>query len=252
VAAALQGQAQIIPISLQIWDTPTPASYTLEDDVEAIRRLAERRDWSRFHLVGFSAGATVALICAHVLSECVATLALIEPATIGDDGWSPGEIEWRARMRTISELPPPQRRTAFRKAMMHPGEAPPKLPPPSSDSHERGQLLERALARTGYASSDWAALTQPLLVITCGRSHPRYAEVSARLRKVVPDVSSVTFPALSHLASPQRHEPERLSALLVELWSHRGQGQGQGVHGREQPREGGPCPPPTDRRGPML
>jgi hypothetical protein len=37
---------------------------------------------------------------------------------------------------------------------------------------------------------------------------------------VVPDVSAAMFPSLSHLESPQRHDPERLSALLVDLWSH--------------------------------
>lgn len=152
------------------------------------------------------------------MPSSVATVAAIEPATIGDDDWSTGEAAWRARMQTISELPPVSQRMAFRRAMMHPDEAPPERPLPSSLSL-RGQLLERALATTGYASSDWAALTQPLLVVTCGRSHPRFAEVSARLREVVPDVSAATFPSLSHLESPQRHDPERLSALLVELWS---------------------------------
>jgi hypothetical protein len=76
-----------------------------------------------------------------------------------------------------------------------------------------------ALGAIGYTSSDWAELTQPLRVVTCGGSHPRFAEVSARLHEVVPDVSAATFPSLSHLESPQRHHPDSLGALLVELWS---------------------------------
>jgi hypothetical protein len=153
------------------------------------------------------------------MPSSVATVAVLEPATIGDDDWSTGEADWRTRLQTISELPPALRQIAFREAMMHPDETPPERPGRSAGSDERGLALEHALAATGYQSSDWAALTQPLLVVTCGRSHPRYAEVSHRLCEVVRDGSAVTFPFLSHLEPPQQHEPERLGALLSELWS---------------------------------
>jgi pimeloyl-ACP methyl ester carboxylesterase len=221
VARVLEGRAEIVPKALEVWAEDPPAAYTLDDEVEAVRRVAERHGWSRFHILGFSAGATVALMCAHRLRSSVATVALIEPATIGDDDWSPAEADWRARIKAIFELPPLPRQSAFRRAMMHPDEAVPQPSPPVSGSGERVRLLEDALARTGYTSSDWAALTQPLLVVTCGRSHPRNAEVSARLCEVVPNASAATFPSLSHLQPPQRHDPEGLSALLIDLWSRR-------------------------------
>jgi pimeloyl-ACP methyl ester carboxylesterase len=219
VARVLEGRAEIVPKDLEVWADGPLVSYTLEDDVEGVRRVAERHGWSRFHIFGFSAGATVALMCAYRLRSSVATVALVEPATIGDDDWSPGEADWRARIKAIFELPAVLRQSAFRRAMMHPDESVPPPPPSFAGSSERGQLLEDALARTGYVSSDWAALIQPVLVVTCGRSHPRYAEVSSRLSEVVPNASVATFPSLSHLQSPQRHDPERLSALLIELWS---------------------------------
>ncbi len=219
VARELEGRADIVPKELEVWADAPLVSYSLDDEVEGVRRVTKGRGWSRFHIVGFSAGATVALICAHLLPSSVATVALIEPATIGDDDWSAGEADWRTRMQAIFELPPASRQAAFRRAMINPDEAMPPTPAPSPESSERGQLLERALASTGYESSDWAALTQPLLVITCGRSHRRFADLSARLCEVVPNASTAMFPSLSHLESPQRHEPERLSALLVELWS---------------------------------
>jgi pimeloyl-ACP methyl ester carboxylesterase len=104
VARALEGRAEIVPKSMEVWDMPEPVSYSLEDEVEGVRRLADRSRWSRFHLVGFSAGGTVALICARVMPGSVATVTVIEPATIGDDRWSNAEAEWRTRMHTISEL----------------------------------------------------------------------------------------------------------------------------------------------------
>jgi pimeloyl-ACP methyl ester carboxylesterase len=220
IAPIIGDRAEIVPKPLDVWADGSLVSYTLDAEVEAVRRVAAGRRWPRFHIVGFSAGATVALICGRLLAPSVATVALIEPATIGDDDWSPGEADWRARMQAIFELPPAPRNAAFRRAMMHPDEPVPPPSAPASESNERGLALEQALARTGYASSDWAALTQPLLVVTGGRSHPRFAEVSTRLCEVVPHAAAATFPSLSHLQSPQRHEPERLSALLLELWSY--------------------------------
>lgn len=208
-----------MPKELEVWGDARLESYTLYDEVGGVERVAAARGWSRFHIVGFSAGATVALLCARLLPSSVATVALIEPATIGDDDWSPTEADWRARLRAIFELPPGPRNAAFRRAMMAPDQPLPPPPDLSSGSSERALLLEHALASTGFTSSDWAALTQPLLVVTGGRSHPRFAEVSARLCAVVPNAVAATFPSLSHLQSPQRHDPERLSALLVDLWS---------------------------------
>jgi pimeloyl-ACP methyl ester carboxylesterase len=219
VAPIVVGRAEIVPKALEVWADAPRASYSLDDEVEAVRRAAEDHGWSRFHIVGFSAGATVALICARLLASSVVTVALIEPATIGDDDWSTGEADWRVRMQAIFELSPAPRNIAFRRAVMHPDEPVPASPGPPLESSERGLLLEHALARTGYASWDWAALTQPLLIVTGGRSHPRFAEVSARLCEVVPHASAATFPSRSHLQSPQRHEPDRLSALLVGLWA---------------------------------
>lgn len=219
VARTLQGRAEIVPKELEVWADTPPVSYSLEDELEGVRRVAKDRGWPRFHIVGFSAGASVALICACEMPSSVATVAVIEPATIGDDDWSATEAAWRARMKAIFELDPVPRRIAFRQAMMHPDEPPPKRPAPSSESSEQGLLLEHALANTGYVSSDWTTLMQPLLVVTCGRSHPRFAEVSVRLCEVAANASAAAFPSLSHLESPQRHDPERLSALLVKLWS---------------------------------
>jgi hypothetical protein len=144
---------------------------------------------------------------------------LIEPATIGDDDWSDGEADWRARMQAIFELPPADRNIAFRRARMDPNEPVPPPPAPSSGSSEQALILEHELATTGFRSSDWATLTQPVLVVTGGRSHPRFGEVSARLCEVVPNAFAATFPSVSHLQSSERHDPERLSALLVDPWS---------------------------------
>ena len=219
VARALEGRADIVPKGLEVWAAARLESYTLDDEVRGVKRVAIARGWSRFHIVGFSAGATVALLCARLLPSSVATVALIEPATIGDDDWSAGEADWRARMQAIFELPPGPRNVAFRRAMMAPDQPLPRRTGPSSGSSERALLLDQALARSGFTSLDWATVAQPLLVVTGGRSHPRFAEVCARLCEVAPNAFAASFPSLSHLQSPQRHDPERLSMLLVDLWS---------------------------------
>jgi pimeloyl-ACP methyl ester carboxylesterase len=85
LAVALVGRAELVAKDLEVWAEPSAGSYSLADEVEGVRRVAERRGWSRFHAVGFSAGATVALLCEGTLTSSVATVAVIEPAAIGGD-----------------------------------------------------------------------------------------------------------------------------------------------------------------------
>lgn len=160
-------------------------------------RSGRPRRWPRL--------SRVAQATALALGPVVRSLALIEPATIGDDDWSASEAAWRARMEQIVSFPDAEYRAAFRQEMMPPG-----VPPP-------GQY-HATIRRVGFESEDLRALVQPVLVVTGGQSHPRFADVAARLEQVLPDARTATFPDCHHLRAPHRHEPDRLAALLLALW----------------------------------
>jgi pimeloyl-ACP methyl ester carboxylesterase len=218
VAEILRGRAEIAPKGLEIWKSEVPVDYSIALEVDAVRSLAEHRGWAAYHLVGFSAGATVVLAAVLRGRMPVRSLTVIEPATIGDDEWSADEVLWRRRIAQIFALSPAAIQPAFRAQMLRSGAAPPPPPPTEGSQHERSLLLEEALRNTGFSSDELKSISQPVLVVTGGVSHPRFTAVARRLGEVLPDPRLIEFPTCSHLRSPQRHEPQALSGALVDLW----------------------------------
>ena len=219
VAEILRSRAVVAAKNLEVWNSPPPVEYGVATEVEGAR-LAATREWPSFHLVGFSAGATVALETALALGPKVQTLALIEPATIGDDDWSASEAAWRTRIDEIFALSPTEHQLAFCTQMVPEGTAAPQQTPLTAAEIERDlRLYAGAIRRTGFLSSDLARLAQPVLVATGGLSHPRFADVADRLIEILPNARAVDFPTCSHLHSPQRHEPAALAEALLQTWS---------------------------------
>lgn len=220
VARIVGAQAVIAPRDLEVWGAEVPSDYSIATEIAGVERFARLTGWESFHMVGFSAGATVALAAALSLTTAVRTLALIEPASIGEDDWSATEVAFRARMTEVFSLAVDLHQDAFNRAVLHPDEPD---PPPSTMPRalvDRGVVLHRqALVRCGFSSRDLGALVQPTLVVTGGRSHPRFAEVSDRLCAVLPNADAARFPERHHGSSPQRTEPERMAELLLQLWS---------------------------------
>jgi pimeloyl-ACP methyl ester carboxylesterase len=62
-------------------------------------------------------------------------------------------------------------------------------------------------------------ITQPVLVITGGRSNLRFQHLADRLAGVIPHVQAATFADRSHLSPPHRDEPARLAEILIQFWA---------------------------------
>ncbi len=207
----------ITQLGLAVWDIAPGEPYGLTTEVNAVNAAAQARSLSRYHLFGFSAGATVALAATLALGQAVQSLTLLEAAVIGDDDWHPAETAFRARLAAVRALPADQR--SLRQMIMRPGEPlPPLGPPPPWDA--RTDMLEDMLAHVGFTSSDLAAITQPVLAISCGRSHPRFQHQDERLVEVIPHARAEVFSECSHLSPPHKAEPARLAELLIDFWTH--------------------------------
>ncbi len=63
-----------------------PANYSLEMEIEALVRAADAGGFRTFHLVAYSGGAAIALAFTARHPERLESLALIEPAWIGNEG----------------------------------------------------------------------------------------------------------------------------------------------------------------------
>jgi pimeloyl-ACP methyl ester carboxylesterase len=164
VNEALAGRAVIVPKDLEVWGPDVPRDYGLRTETDAVARVAGTHGWDSFHLVGFSAGATVTLAATLTPATAVQSLAIIEPATIGDDEWSAEQAAWRAEMDAVFALPVEIQQNAFRRAVVHPDVELPERPSPPAWVMSRGVLLwEKALRRTALRSEDWGAISQLLL-----------------------------------------------------------------------------------------
>jgi pimeloyl-ACP methyl ester carboxylesterase len=218
VADELAGRAVITQLYLAVWDIEPGEPYDLAVEVNAVNAAAQARGLSRYHLFGFSAGATVALGGALALGDAVQSLTLLEAAFIGDDDWHPAETAFRASHVAIRALPAEQRIPACRQLFIRPGEPlPPLGPPPPWDA--RDDMLEDMLAQVGFTSGDLAAITVPVLAISGGRSNPRFQYQDQRLVEVIPDARAEVFSERSHSSPPHRVEPARLAEMLVDFWT---------------------------------
>ncbi|TCO15646.1 pimeloyl-ACP methyl ester carboxylesterase [Kribbella steppae] len=217
-ARSIADRCQVEVIGLRVWGLGLSDPYDLTTEVAAVEQAAADLGWSRYHLVGFSAGATVAFVSARANPRAVRTVAGFEPATIGDDGWSPVETRWRRDLARVRQLVPRQRQQAFRRLLMAPGQAvPSNLPaPPIWDA--RTDRLEDVLADVGFLSADLAGVTQPALISSGALSNPRFARLAERLVDVLPHAESVLFEGCSHLAPPHRVARHQFADELIKLW----------------------------------
>jgi pimeloyl-ACP methyl ester carboxylesterase len=219
VAEILAGKAEIAPKNLEVWNPEAPVDYSLASEVDGIRRFAQARRWPSYHLVGFSAAATVLLAAVLQGRLPAKSLTVIEPATIGDDDWSDTEAVWRRRIDEIFAMAPAAHQQAFNQQMLAPGTAvPARKVYPDEDIARDVLLYEGAIRNTGFASSELKAISEPVLVVTGGASHPRFSAVARRLNEVLPHADLIDFPTCSHLRSPQRNEPAAFSTVLIEHW----------------------------------
>jgi pimeloyl-ACP methyl ester carboxylesterase len=206
-------------VALRVWDLQVNDAYDLDTETAAVRRAAADRGWTRYHLYGFSAGATIALATALTDSDdAIRSVTLFEPATIGDDNWSPTEVRWRARLAHIRRLPPEQRQPAFRSLMMASPDEMPSTPTPSASWDAMTDKLEDLLAQIGFDSDELSGVTQPTLVLTGARSDPRFSELAVRLAQVMPNVTARLLSDCSHLDPPQRSAADRLARELLAFW----------------------------------
>ena len=214
-AERVHGDVELTLLELRVWGLAPGHGYDMGMEVAAV---AEAAGSGPVHLAGFSAGATVALAAALALGESVRSVALLEPAFIGDDDWDPAEARWRATIATLRASGSPGQAEAFRAMLMAPGEsAPPSRRPVAWDF--RDALLGTMLSgHTGFESASLARIDAPVLLVRGGRSAARFGLVGRRLKAVCPRASQHVFPALHHFAPPFREEPEQLANVLLGFW----------------------------------
>lgn len=211
---------------LELYAGPEPPTgYTLDYEVAGVLRAAEDAGFDRFHLVGYSGGGAASLAFAAKHPERLLSLALLEPAWMGNDDLSLEEQDLWREFERITTLPTAEMMSGFVGAQLapgvEPGPPPPGPPPPWMASRPAGL---RALISTFTSSTlDLDALRsfqQPVYFALGGRSNPSYfGRIAERARTIFPNFTLETFDERHHFDPPHRIEPERTARALRKLWA---------------------------------
>jgi pimeloyl-ACP methyl ester carboxylesterase len=222
---ALGDDVDAVAKELEIYAGPEPPpGYTLDNEINGILDTARSAGFDRFHLVGYSGGGASSLAFAAAHPERLMSLALIEPAWMGNDVLSPEEEKIRREFERIADLPPDQMMPAFVAIQLAPGvepsPPPPGPPPPWMANRPAGLRTFIATFRSSSLDLDrLRAFEQPVLFVLGGRSNPDYySRMAERARAIFANFTLEVFDQRHHFDPPHRIEPERTATVLRTHW----------------------------------
>jgi len=201
-----------------------PPGYSLESEVEGIRRLADRAGFETFHLVGYSAGGASSLAFTSRYPARLRSLALMEPAWAGRTGETPEEAAVFARFRAIPELSADRIMPEFVRTQLADGVEPPAQPPGPPPPWMASRLagIGGFIGAFEAYEPDFEVFRRfhhPVYFALGGRGNPDlYARMAARLGDVFPDFTLEIYDDRHHFDPPHRVEPARVAAALRDLW----------------------------------
>ena len=223
---ALGDDVDAVAKDLEIYAGPEPpVGYTLDHEIAGVLRTAGECGFERFHVVGYSAGGASSVLFAAKHPGRLLSLALLEPAWMGNDELGPEEQEvWREFDR-IATLPSAEMMPAFLAMQLAPGvespPPPPGPPPPWMATRPAGlRTLIATFRSTTLDLDDLRGFTQPVYFALGGKSNPNYyARMADRARTIFPYFTLDVFEARHHFDPPHRIEPERTARALRAHWA---------------------------------
>jgi pimeloyl-ACP methyl ester carboxylesterase len=223
---ALGDDVQAIAKDLEVYAGPEPPpGYTLEYEIDGVLRTARDAGFERFHLVGYSGGGASSLAFAASHPQRLLSLALLEPAWMGNEGLGPEEQAVQREFDRIATLPPDQMMPAFVAKQLAPGVEPPPPPPGPPPPWMASRPAGLRAFMTTFSSSRLdldrlRSFDRPVYFALGGRSNPDYyGRMAERARAIFPDFTLDVFAERHHFDPPHRIEPERLARALRVHWA---------------------------------
>lgn len=222
---ALSDGVEAVAKDLEVYraDRPPP-DYALQVEIDGVTRQAAASGFDRFHVVGYSAGGATAAAFAAAHPERVRSLALLEPAWLGNEGLTDAERADREQAGRLAALPPDRMIPEFVRMQLAPGVEPPPppagAPPPWMAKRPPG--LRALMAAFGGHRLDVDALRRldaPVYYALGSLSNPnRYRRNAERAAELFDDFTLEVFEGRHHFDPPHRVEPERVADSLLALW----------------------------------
>jgi pimeloyl-ACP methyl ester carboxylesterase len=217
---------------LEIYATDEPPDvYDLETEIDGVLREADDAGFERFHLVGYSGGGAISTALVSRRPDRVSSLALLEPAWVGNEGMSEQERELWVEVERIRDLPAEEMMPRFVRSQLAPGVEPPPPPsgpaPPWMARRPAGiGALTAAFQRYQLDPSSLCAFARPVYYALGALSNPDYFhKMAERLGELFPDYTLEVYEGRHHFDPPHRIEPELLEISLKALWRRAEQSQ---------------------------
>jgi pimeloyl-ACP methyl ester carboxylesterase len=221
---ALGGEVEAVAKDLELYasDEP-PAGYDLETEIDGVLREAEAAGFERFHLVGYSGGGGISTALAARHPDRVLSVALLEPAWVGNRDLSESERRVWAEFERIRELPAEEMMPIFIRTQLAPGVASPPPPgpvPPWMAKRPPGiRALTAAFRRYDLDPGALRAFERPVYYALGGLSNPDYyGRMASRLGTLFADFTLDVYEGRHHFDPPHRAEPRRLAERLTTTW----------------------------------
>lgn len=223
LVAALGSSPELEVKELDVYATErVPDDYSLASEVDALDRFAAERGHDRFHLYGYSIGASIALAYVAAHPDKVVSLALDEPATDFSD--ADRQMNTAQGLDGLADLPPDQRMQVFVKSLTRPGVdlgPPPAVPPtPEMALRPAGMAAaSREVESYPVDSERLRAFDRPVYLSYGALSNERWEAMATRLAGLFPDCTVERYEGWHHLDTSHQAEPERVAAALKGMWS---------------------------------
>ena len=209
---------------LEVYATDTPPSdYSLDLEVDGIRRIVEATGLKQIHLVGYSGGGAFSLAFAAKYPEMLDSLALFEPAWIGTPA-PEDEKDW-VELTQLMTFQPAEQMAAFNRWQFRREVLPTPIPMPPGPAPEwMAKRPEGLRAIAGAFNSyrldqeRYRLMDRPVYYALGSLSTRFYERSAKRLAGLFPDFRVEEYAGRSHFDPPQRAEPERVAKVLLSLW----------------------------------
>lgn len=209
---------------LEVYREPKPpADYSIDEELDAMDRLADAKSLERFHLVGYSGGGFISLAYAGTRPHRVRSLALFEPARIPGELSEPERAFFSGLEQKLAGLSGPEFMATFVREQVKPGTQL-QPPPPGPVSPEMAKrppgiaALIRAFESFAFDRQLLHRFSSPVYYGYGDLSHEEQAMKAGILAQLFPDIHVQRFAGVHHFVpAEQIYVPAQVRSI-EELW----------------------------------
>jgi pimeloyl-ACP methyl ester carboxylesterase len=197
-----------------------PVDYSVEQELEAIDRLANSLSLQRFNLVGYSAGGFISLAYAGTWPSRIVSLALFEPARIPGKLTAEEQAFFGGLQAKLEGLDDDQFMATFVREQVKPGAvlSPPPSGPVSPEMKKRPAGIAafiKAFEAYAFDRELLRAAPYPVSYAYGDLSHQEQAVKAGILAELFADIHVRRYAGVHHFVPPEQiYTPEYARALL--------------------------------------